>query len=286
MTRLPAPGLIAAALYALLATPNAALQTASRDEPSARHSPVALNPRASTAEVAPRGKPGARPPSSEPEWWDIALTIEVKGEYRMEVRDTRALGTFAFAFAWSGTMQKDDEDFLLVHRACELTRWNIEEKTSFAEAITTLMTADIMDKPELKVNYILKKADGLHLNFEIAGFDVPKLASAESFYLRLPVSEENAGPPAGPDYNLFVKSGSNKIIIDEKPIEQGCLTKKFAWSWRYQNWIQKLDSTVFQSSGHEAAMTLSITPRKEVKGRAFAAEVKGQACGSPLARGM
>jgi hypothetical protein len=199
--------------------------------------------------------------NAEPPFWEMKITVDGRGEYeaRLDARATRCSGSFAFTFVWSGTLRKDDQDYLLVHNACDLTSWRIEERDTADEAITTLTTADIGDKPELKVNYVLRKEDGLHIALEVAGFDVPKLAGVDAFPLVLPVSAERGAAFGGRKYDLFVKSGSNKVVIDEDRLERGPVDKTFAWTWKNQGWVQKQDGNVFQSSSHEARVRVVLT---------------------------
>ena len=98
-----------------------------------------------------------------------------------------------------------------------MTRWDIEEKLLSGESVK-ILERDIADKPELKVNYILKEEGGLCFDFIIRGFDVPRSLTSESFYLNLPASEENADQPGGIDYDDYVKTGSNRIVVEESKI--------------------------------------------------------------------
>lgn len=200
---------------------------------------------------------------AEQPWWEMKITVEGRGEYeaRLDARPARYSGSFAFTFVWSGTLRKDDQDYLLVHNTCDLIAWRIEERGSADEALTTLTTADIGDKPELKVNYVLRKEDGLHIAFEVTGFDVPKLAGADAFPLVLPASAERGSSTGGRKYDLLVKSGSNKVIIDEDRLARGPVDKAFAWTWKNQGWVQKQDMNVFQSSSHEARVRVVVIPK-------------------------
>jgi hypothetical protein len=191
----------------------------------------------------------------------MSMTVDGRGEYesRADAGGTRYAGSFAFAFAWAGTLQKDDEDYLLVHKSCRLTDWRIEERGIFNEAVTSLTTADIGDRPELKVGYILRREGRLHIAFDVAGFDVPKLGASDAFPLVLPASAEG-GAAAGKKYGLFVKTGSNTVAVAEDILAPGPADKTFAWTWKSQGWVQKRETNIFQSSGHDARVRVLITP--------------------------
>jgi len=204
--------------------------------------------------------PAIQPKVAQPSW-SVKMTVEVRGEYKVDTRQVKYAGAYAFAFLWTGTMEKDDEDYLLVHNSCTLTKWEIEEKADSAGSLHILTADEFPDRPELKVNYILKMEGGLHFNFAVEGFDVPKNVSSESFYLCFPASQENRAQWAGIDYNLFVKKGSNKIAMDEARIQRGSAEKIFSWTWSHQAWVQKQEQVVFQSNNHEAKVKIEITPR-------------------------
>lgn len=193
--------------------------------------------------------------------WTVKIILEAAGDYRLEAPGVKAAGTYALSFRWTGTMARDDEDYLLVHDSCDLTKWEIEETAGEEGTHRILTTDDIADKPALKVNYILKLEDGLHVDFAVEGFPVPRAISSDAFELLLPASAGNIARFGGLDYDLFVKTGSNKIILDEKAVQRGPAEKTFDWTWKHQAWIQKPQRTVFQASGHRAKAKIEITPR-------------------------
>jgi len=193
--------------------------------------------------------------------WEVKMTLEVSGEYKMEGTGVRAEGVYSFAFLWTGTMEKDDEDYLLVHGRCDLTKWKIEEKAGQEGSLCTLTAADFPEKPVLKVNYILRLEGGLHVDFAVQGFSVPQTPAPDSFELVLPASYENTARFGGINYDLFVKKGSNKIILDEKDVRRGAALRFFDWTWKRQTWIQGQERTVLQAQAHQAKVKVEITAR-------------------------
>jgi hypothetical protein len=210
--------------------------------------------------LSPAGQRKDTPPS-----WTVGITLDVRGDYKMDARGIKIDGTFAFIFRWTGTIEKDAEDYLLVHNDCRLTNWEIEEKSDSAGSLKTLSTEEIPEKPALKVNYILKSGKNLVFDFAVEGFEIPKSKAPAGFYLVLPASKENLAHFGGIGYDLFVKSGSNMIVMDENPILRGPSEKTFAWTWKYQTGIQTLGGTAFQSQTHEVKAKIEITPRKDVR---------------------
>jgi len=200
-------------------------------------------------------------PSPDPTSWDIRLTVSARGEYGLEGGPVRVDGRYAFILAWRGVLQVDDEDYLLVHGETKIVDWSAEEKASAPDRMTVLSSTDFPDRPELKVNYVLKMEDGLHVDFIVRGFDVPLTVPEESFYLHLPASAENGENPGGLKYNLSVSSGSNAVVLEEPATSTGPVGKTFRWTWKRRNWVQRQDRTVLETSAHAAEVKVSITPK-------------------------
>lgn len=196
----------------------------------------------------------------KPRWWEIKMTISAKGEYKQDAREAQYSGIYAFTIAWAGAMEVDQDDYLLYHTSSELLQWEAQERAAYPQEIKVLTTQDFPDKPELKVNYILKKGDGLYLDFVVRGFDVPLSPATEHFYLDLPTSEEHTFAPSRGGYNLHVKTGTNKIFLDEKQINRSPQEKSFAWTWKNQAWLQETAKNVFQSNSHSVQVKIIITP--------------------------
>ena len=193
--------------------------------------------------------------------WNVIMTLEVRGDYRAEGIGFKVVGAYDFAFRWTGTLEKDDEDYLLVHNRCDLTQWKIEENANVKGTARTLSTADFPGKPALNVNYILKLEDGLHVDFAVAGFLVPQTIAAHAFELIFPATHGNIAHFGGLNYDLFVQNGSNKVVIDEKAVLRGSADKAFDWTWKRQGWILSQDLAVLQANAHQAKAKIEITPR-------------------------
>jgi hypothetical protein len=198
-----------------------------------------------------------------PNKWDIQISVEVKGRYGLEGRDSRFAGSFAFTGLWVGLMEKDDEDYLLLHKDNKLELWEAEEHGSAEGRLVFLKTDDFAEKPELRVNYILREKDGLHIDFLVTGFDVPRASPTDNFRLALPAAAENSTNTSGVRYDLYIASGSNRIVLREAAIAKGPDVVKFEWTWTYRTWIQKSDQTVLITQSHNAVVTVAVTPHEE-----------------------
>ena len=220
--------------------------------------PLRLTPFILCLVVLPPPAPPGRGAASS---WDVKMTVEVRGDYQFEAPGVKVAGTYAFVFRWTGTMGKDDEDYLLVHNGSDLTAWEIEEKADAEGAQHVLTTKDFPDKPALKVNYILRQEDGLHVDFAIEGFTVPRTIAADGFELIFPAAKGNTARFGDLNYDLFVKTGSNNLVMDEKAVLRGSAEKTFDWTWKHQTWVQKQERTIFQAGAHQAKVNIGIISR-------------------------
>ena len=210
--------------------------------------------------AVPSGPVPARP---DPPSYLIRMTVDVRGDYRMEDRSTRWSGTYAFVFSWEGMIEPDGEDFILIHNTCDLVSRRLEERAFGKDTIRVLTADDVPDRPELSVKYVLRDNGRIRFNFGVTGFEVPLNDAPETFPLVLPASAENADRPGGFNYSLFVKSGSNDITLDEKTIRSGPSEHTFSWTWAWQTRLLKEDTTLVQSNRHEVKVKLVFTPRKD-----------------------
>jgi hypothetical protein len=205
---------------------------------------------------------GPAAPAPDPPSWLIRMSIDVRGDYRMEDRSTHWTGTYAFIFNWEGMIERDGEDFILIHNSCDLASRRFEERAFGKDTIGVLTADDVPDRPELSVKYVLRDNGRIRFNFAVTGFEVPLNNAPETFPLVLPASAENADRPGGFNYSLFVKSGSNDITLDEKTILAGPAEHAFSWTWAWQTRVLKEDTTLSQSNRHEVKVKLVFTPRK------------------------
>ena len=168
------------------------------------------------------------------EKWDIQITVECDGRYGLQAGENRFDGEYGFTSHWVGLMERDDDDFLIIHKSVELERWQAGEKMIQPGRIDLLRAEDFGEKPELRVNYILKKDGGLEIALAVQGFDVPRQDSPDTFPLALPCSAEDVTAPAGIKYGIYVTEGSNRVYLDESAMAKGTAVKKFAWTWRWR----------------------------------------------------
>ena len=197
------------------------------------------------------------------EKWDIQITVECDGQYGLEAGGTRVDGQYGFTAQWVGLMERDDEDFLIIHKGVELERWKAAEKAVRPGRIDLIEAKDFTEKPKLRVNYILRKEGCLEIALAVHGFEVPRQATPDTFRLALPCSAEDATAPDGIKYNAFVTEGSNRVFLDESAIAGRTEVKKFGWTWKWRAWVQQMEQTVLTLNTHKAVVTVSVTPHQE-----------------------
>jgi hypothetical protein len=195
-----------------------------------------------------------------PLWWEIVLGLKADGEYKQEGGGSACRGRFRFAFRWTGWMEKDDEDYLLYRFNCELSDWQAEETTTSQGVTNVRLTPDFPVNPSLDLKYIIRRAGRLHLNFIVAGIDVPLPGSEDRWPLLFPSSEENDQHDSLIAYNACLVKGSNRVAQDEKEIYSGSIVRTFAWDWKHQQWLPGQRATRFSSQAHRVEVTLSIIP--------------------------
>jgi hypothetical protein len=209
------------------------------------------------------GAAGRTAPRPGAEKWDIQITVACDGQYSLEAGETRYDGQYGFTAHWVGLMERDDEDFLIIHKSVELERWQAAEKAARPGQIELLEAKDFSEKPELRVNYILRKGGFLEIALTVLGFEVPRQGTPDTFRLALPCSAEDTTAPAGVNYGAYVTEGSNRVFLDEAAIVRRTEVKKFGWTWKWRAWIQKMDQTVLNTNSHKAVVTVAVTPHQE-----------------------
>lgn len=201
--------------------------------------------------------PAPRPPLEVE--WIVTMTVSARGEYALESR-ARANGRYALKMTWTGGLERDGEDYILLKGKAALTEWTAEESASAPGGIQVLTTDDFEETPELNVAYALVQGGRLHLSFLVRGFEVPLSFPDNMFYLQMPASAESQERPGGVNYNIFVKTGSNAIVMDNPAGAAGPQEKTFRWTWLRRAGISVTNRGYFESNRHEAEVTVVIRP--------------------------
>ena len=185
------------------------------------------------------------------------------GTYDIYEQDKCYSGKYNFIIFWKGSIEKDEEDFILYYENSELPVWNIQETANLSGNKIFSSTNDFQQKPILHVNYILKKGDKLHFNFIVHGFFIPKNESEKKYYLNLPASAEYSDHSMGIDYNSHILKGSNLIIVENNEIYGDSIEKIFSWRWASQKFSKKQKKFDRFSNKHDVKIKINITSHYE-----------------------
>lgn len=201
-----------------------------------------------------------QPAPRSPRQWDIELRLAATGRYSVRDADAACAGEFLYEATWSGSMEKDDADFLLYHSGAETLRWEAHEEVSSGGEQRVLTEKDFDDRPEFRMNYVLNENGVLRFDFIVDGFPVPRGGSGEKFDLILPASKKEGGGASPYGYDDFVTKGSNEVVIEEKIVLSGAAERTFHWEFmRYQPSSGPATPTVLFNS-HNAEVKIAITP--------------------------
>jgi len=203
---------------------------------------------------------GQLPPRS-PRWWDVELRLTVKGQYSVRETDAACAGEFFYEAAWSGSMEKDDTDYLLYHSGSETLRWEIREKIASGGNQKVLTEKDFDDRPVFRMNYVLNENGVLRFVFIVDGFPVPRGGAGEKFDLILPASKKEEGGLSPSGYDAFVAKGSNEVVFEEKKIRTGPVERAFRWEWKRYQPSSGPGAPVVLFNNHKVEVKIAITPR-------------------------
>jgi len=195
-----------------------------------------------------------------PCYWEMKIRISSSGDYMIKEGEKSNEGHYSFVLLWTGCMEQDQDDYLIYHENSELLEWKAREKVKSSDVTHELSEEDFSEKPCIDFNYILRKDEDLHFDFEVESFPVPQENPGHKFYLNLPVSKENIKLPAKFDYNAYLTKGSNSIHFKEKDIYSDSLKKNYSWHWKHQKYFMGSDTPVAFSSSHKAKVTVTIIP--------------------------
>lgn len=207
---------------------------------------------------APPPAPADVPGTKEPLWWEIRLALTADGEYRTQEGETGYSGEYQLDLLWTGMMERDADDYRLFHAHSKILQWEAKETATSPQSTKILTTREFEVCPELKMLYILKKEGGLHFAFFVAGFPAPRNASTDKHFIALPTSEENNPHSSESGYNSCLTQGSNRICLEENDILRPVLEKKFNWSWKRQQWLQRQKRTVLFANQHLVKVKITI----------------------------
>ena len=190
--------------------------------------------------------------------WKIDIQVEMKGRYTFRLGPTAVEADFSGILSWSGFLEDDDGDFLLIHAQSEVLDWAIRERTSENPTPPLLTENDIPERPALNISYILRDRDIVDIRLSVNGFEVPLHVADVSFALPLPSSRADSNRLPKAAYDASIVEGSNRIFLRNRDLKAPDKKKSFAWTWQRHDWLPLRDRTVEFFSRHEAEVTVTI----------------------------
>jgi len=197
-------------------------------------------------------------PSARPSWWEIKLTVTVAGGYSFKGAGAPISGEFACRARWEGSLEVDGEDFLLYHFRTEVLEWRLTETSGRPAGVTVLGEKDAVEKPNLRLNYVLKDGKSIDVDFGLIGVPVPLHPFPVKVGLEFPASEVRPALLEGPDYADLIVRGSNRIVLPASDLLSPSAERKFAWEWRRERRLAAGTGSALLDERHKAEVVVSL----------------------------
>ncbi|MBE3125872.1 MAG: hypothetical protein IMZ57_09465 [Acidobacteria bacterium] len=196
-------------------------------------------------------------PTPGPSWWEVSLSVTVKGSYVIEGAEAPLRGEFTCRARWAGTLELDGNDFLLYHLKTEVLEWRLAEKSGLPRGESLLLAQEISEAPRLRLNYVLREGSDLRLDYEFREVSVPLHASPVKANLEFPRSSGHAALLPGSGYRSCISRGSNQVVIPGSDLERRAAERTFSWEWRHEKRIA-VDSGTFLVTQHHTAEAVVV----------------------------
>ncbi len=176
--------------------------------------------------------PGLPEKDRPPRRWEIEIRLTTEGRYSVREGSCSFSGDFLYEAAWSGSLERDDDDFLLTHIRNEIVRWELEENAEPGEGGGQAGLKELPEKPVFRMNYVLTEGSRLRFDFAIEGFAVPRAASVNKFELAFPRTKSGAPGAVAAGYDGAVVQGSNDVCLRVIDIGRPRVDRSFRWIWK------------------------------------------------------
>jgi len=205
------------------------------------------------------GGPAPRPfPRPGRPWWDVSLTVSVKGAYTVRTPGSPVTGTYAYRARWKGRLELDSaDDLLLVHLGTEVLEWRLRETREAEGPESALGPAD-GPAPSLRVDYLIKDGAEIEFVFRLGGIPVPLDDPDLAVELDLPRSSSRQAGPPGHGYADDVKSGSCRVAIPQDDLRVQAPERRFAWEWSREREAGAAARLVRIAHRHSAEAIVSV----------------------------
>ncbi len=207
------------------------------------------------------GLPAALPSSRSspgPAWWEIRMSVTVKGDYVIQGGEAPLQGKFTCHARWEGTIERNGDDFLLYRLKSEALEWSLVEKAAVPKGESLLVAPETSEKPLLRLNYVLLEGSDLRFDYEFKEVSIPLHASSMRLDLEFPRTTGPGLVLLGSEYGDFVRHGSNRVIIPDSDLERGVSERKFSWDWRRERQVAEDAKTFVVIQRHTVEAVVSL----------------------------
>ena len=197
-------------------------------------------------------------PSPGPSWWEVSLSLTVKGSYVIEGGDAPLHGEFTCLARWTGTIESDENDFLLYLLKTEVLEWRLAEKSGLPKGESLLLAQETSKAPYLRLNYVLREGSDLRFDYEFSEVSVPLHASPVKAKLEFPRSSGHVALSPGLSYGNGVSRGSNQVVIQGSDLERRSAERTFSWKWQREKSITVESGTFLLTQRHTAEAVVAL----------------------------
>lgn len=192
---------------------------------------LALVLTAGLAAAAALGGGPERRPAASPSWWQIKVTVALKGRYEIRGDVGRpVVGEFAGRAVWEGLMIRDGQEVRIYKLWAELPEWSLEEPPGRPTGERVFAPDATSTRPALILNYILREGQELVIDYEMGEIPLPQRTAGPPWVLELPRSPRRAS--LQPSYGDYVQRGSALLALTDADLERASVDKPFSWEWR------------------------------------------------------
>jgi hypothetical protein len=197
-------------------------------------------------------------PSPGPSWWEVSLSVTVKGSYVIEGGDAPLHGEFTCRARWAGTIELDENDFLLYNLKTEVLEWRLEEKAGPPKEESLLLAQEISGAPHLRLNYVLREGSDLRFDYEFMEVSIPLHASSVKAKLEFPRSSGHVAFSPGLGYGSGVSRGSNQVVIQGTDLERRAVERTFSWKWQREKRVSGSSKIFLLTQRHTAEAVVAL----------------------------
>lgn len=208
----------------------------------------------------PASLPSSRPAAGAA-WWEIRLSVTVRGDYTVQGGGAPLTGRFACRARWEGTIERDGDDFILYRLGSETLEWDLAEKAALPQGESLEKARETSEKPVLRLNYVLREGSGLRIDYDFREVSLPLHPASLTFDLEFPRSAGQGALSLASDYADFVRRGEKRLVIPASDLERPSAERTFAWEWQREKRVARDSRALVVTQRHSAEAVVSLRAR-------------------------